>query len=334
MEVEPQLIRAAGVLCVAPNGHVLLVRRTDGRGWAFPGGGVEDGESAEDAARRELQEETGVEYEGDLILWTRRIQDGVDFTTFLARDMTPFAPKLNDEHDSFMWADRGFSLAASFVLHPGVPIALARFDMDELAVAKAIIAGDLTSPQRYANILLIALRITGTGASYRNAGKLDEYVWRDSSIYLNDEFLQRCNGLAVILEHAEGNMMSSEEYRALNIGSIFVPYIKLNEVWGIAKIMDEMAADILMEEKLSTSPAVLFIGVKSGERVDLENGSTLLIEGKPSLLDHLAICPRGVWDKGGAPAGVDSVDTFIESSPIDVAVHNFKLNELLRIATR
>lgn len=49
---------------VVADGHVLLVRRRDGGGWAVPGGFVDPGEDDVAAMLRELSEETGVDLRG------------------------------------------------------------------------------------------------------------------------------------------------------------------------------------------------------------------------------------------------------------------------------
>ncbi|WP_108661706.1 NUDIX domain-containing protein [Acuticoccus kandeliae] len=51
-----------GVRCVLidTEERVLLVRHTYSKGWHFPGGGVDPGESTREAAVRELREETGI----------------------------------------------------------------------------------------------------------------------------------------------------------------------------------------------------------------------------------------------------------------------------------
>ncbi|HEX8780823.1 MAG TPA: NUDIX domain-containing protein [Nocardioides sp.] len=64
----------ASVALVDSNGWILLQERdehpvVDPERWGFPGGGIEPGEGAEEAAYRELAEETGVRLDGGLKLF-------------------------------------------------------------------------------------------------------------------------------------------------------------------------------------------------------------------------------------------------------------------------
>lgn len=325
------MIRAAGIMFMVGD-TALFLRRGNGSDhpneWCFPGGHLEGSEDEVQAAIRETFEEAGVRVEPDMLrLWTRTVApassgvpaiegqppapaEDVDFTTFTVRLPEQFTPVLNPaEHDGYAWAPIG---GAPQPLHPGAQVALDRVNMDELGVARAMAAGLLASPQRYENMWLFAIRITGTGISYRHAR--DEFVWRDPEVYINDEFLARCNGLPVIWEHPTKSLLNDREFHARKIGTTFLPYLradKPDEVWAIAKIYDDEAAQEMRENVLSTSPAVNFADPSENDRVELDNGKVMLIEGKPSLLDHIAICPAGVWDKGGDPTGVESVDAGI-----------------------
>ncbi len=50
-----------GIVLMRDSGEVFLGRRTGGRGWQFPQGGVRRGEPIEQALYRELEEEIGLE---------------------------------------------------------------------------------------------------------------------------------------------------------------------------------------------------------------------------------------------------------------------------------
>jgi 8-oxo-dGTP pyrophosphatase MutT (NUDIX family)/outer membrane biosynthesis protein TonB len=306
-------INAAGVLFLTVDKKALFLQRSaesDMPGiWAFPGGKIEEGETPEQAAERECIEEIGKFPEGKLIKHTRRIAHqlgdehnqsyDVDFTTYLMCIEKEFKPKLNDEHTAYVWAPVN---TPPQPIHPGVGIAISKLSMNELDIARAMIVGELTSPQWYENIALYDIRITGTGVAYRRA--LDEFTFRDPNIYLNQNFLDRCNGLPVILEHPSTNSLNTKEYSDRNVGSVFIPYIKGDEVWAICKIWDRPTAKYMENNQLSTSPAVVFRDPDVNTELKLEDGTAFLIEGNPSLLDHVAICEVGVWDKGGDPKGI------------------------------
>jgi hypothetical protein len=232
-----------------------------------------------------------------------------DFTTFIVRLQEQFTPALCDEHDGFAWAPVG---GPPQPLHPGVQIALDRLGWDELDVAEAMAAGRLASPQKYENLWLFNIRITGTGIAYRHGRK--EFCWRDPSIYMNDRFLKRIGGLTTIWEHPGKGLLNGKEFTERAIGSVMLPYLRpeLEEVWAVVRIYDEAAAKDMEENVLSTSPAVNFADPTENDRIKLEDGKVMLIEGKPSVIDHIAICPAGVWDKGGEPSGVESVNVMAD----------------------
>jgi 8-oxo-dGTP pyrophosphatase MutT (NUDIX family) len=295
------MITAAGIAFKAPSGKILLCRRTDGKGWAFPGGVKEDIETVEQCAIREAFEETDFRTGHVGKLLCRRVKDDVDFTTFQYDVDGEFTPHLNSEHDTCVWATPG--AAEQLHLHPGVAVALHRMNgMNELELAEAIRDQELVSPQYIENVCLVDMRISGTGFSFRP--KLDEWVYRRDTIYLTPEFLQRCNGIPIIMEHPSTQILNSDEFAQRVVGTMFLPYIKGDEVWGIAKVYDRDAISMINGGLLSTSPSVVFRDPHVNYTIEMEDGSHLLVEGEPSFVDHLAICEKGVWDKGEDASGI------------------------------
>ena len=99
------------------------MHRTDGEGWAWPGGVIEEGESPEQAAWREVWEECGYRLGSVGVELMRSTKNGVDFTTFVCPVEDEFVPRMNHEHDSFMWADPEAALAQAKAA--GSPLAVA-----------------------------------------------------------------------------------------------------------------------------------------------------------------------------------------------------------------
>jgi 8-oxo-dGTP pyrophosphatase MutT (NUDIX family) len=100
---------AAGILFVAPSGKVLLLRRSDDEPnfaghWALPGGKVDDGETPELGADREVREEIGAQDGRKKLLDRRVTPNGMVFHTFAQAAPSEFVPRLNHEHTGYAWA--------------------------------------------------------------------------------------------------------------------------------------------------------------------------------------------------------------------------------------
>ncbi|MFH5031692.1 NUDIX domain-containing protein [Citrobacter portucalensis] len=286
---------------------VFLIQRSDDGTWCQPGGTVEPGELAIDAARREVLEEVGYQYDGPL---TPHSVYG-DYLTFRAEVPERFEAKLNDE-----------SLAAGWFhiddlpkpLHQPFAEMLAQQALNETEVAALIADGTLSSPQFFINMWMFAIRVTGTGVTWRSADQ--QMAFRNPDDYLTPEFLQRVAGVPLIWLHPEKNKLDSDEFAKRVIGTMTNSWVADNgEVWAIARVYDAEAAEIMATRQLSTSPTVTYSEMQ--DSIIKIDGQSLLVEGSPVLLDHVAICEQGVWDKLLAPTGVKSDSIPNEAEKMD-----------------
>jgi ADP-ribose pyrophosphatase YjhB (NUDIX family) len=98
----------AAAIPVTPSGEIILLRRAFDPGkdrWTFPGGFVDLGESVEEAAHRETQEELGVAIElGPLVGVYSRADSRVVLIVFAAR--TDEEPTTTEEASEVMPFDR------------------------------------------------------------------------------------------------------------------------------------------------------------------------------------------------------------------------------------
>lgn len=285
---------------------VFLIQRSDDGTWCQPGGTIEPGELAIDAARREVLEEVGYQYDGPL---TPHSVYG-DYLTYRADVPEQFEAKLNDE-----------SLAAGWFhiddlpkpLHQPFAEMLAQQALNETDVAELIADGTLSSPQYFYNMWMFAIRVTGTGVTWRSADQ--EMTFRNPEDYLTPEFLQRVAGVPLIWLHPEKRTLDSDEFSKRVIGTLTNAWVAdKGEVWAVARVYDAEAAEIMATRQLSTSPTVKFSEVATSIIVD---GQPLLVEPSPELLDHVAICEQGVWDKLLNPTGVKSDSIPKEAEKMD-----------------
>jgi 8-oxo-dGTP pyrophosphatase MutT (NUDIX family) len=135
LDHDPEDGDAAGVAFFSEDGRLLLMKRRPdahehGGEWALPAGGVEPGETPEQAAAREFYEETGHMLDGEALGGRTSFLDddtGMRFTAFTAYGPA-FEPALDVEHTAFVWASPD---DLPKPIHPGVLRALKGFPESE-----------------------------------------------------------------------------------------------------------------------------------------------------------------------------------------------------------
>lgn len=142
--------KASGVLLTTGE-HILLLLRskevTEGGTWGIPGGAIDRRETAEQAAKRELWEETGLRLQDYNIIGNTIFKDeddGFTYTTFIIKvpkEYMDMEINLNSdgyqENDAYEWVDQDWLEDNAQNLHSGVMYTLEQkwnviFDSDYL----------------------------------------------------------------------------------------------------------------------------------------------------------------------------------------------------------
>jgi 8-oxo-dGTP pyrophosphatase MutT (NUDIX family) len=110
-------VPSVNVVVANDAGEVLLIRRSDNGNWALPGGAIDLGESAIQAAVRETREETGITCRvtglagiytdpRHIILYTSNGEARQEFSIVLTASPVSGEPTTSDETTEVRWVSR------------------------------------------------------------------------------------------------------------------------------------------------------------------------------------------------------------------------------------
>jgi colicin import membrane protein len=174
--------------------------------------------------------------------------------------------------------------------------------MIELDAVSAL-ANGLQGPLKFAGTHYFVLRISACGAAWRASKK--EFVWRDPGIWLTPTMCARWAGAPVVVSHPKEGVLDTESFVNTVIGTIVRAFVRDGELLAVARILDSDAAAMLEAGQADTSPAVV-LPEDVTEPVILKNGQRWLVERPPTLCDHLAVVPKGVWSQKSGTPGVQN----------------------------
>src|ERR1700733_11232638 len=108
------MVPSVNVVVASEAGEILLIRRSDNDNWALPGGAIDLGESAAQAAVRETKEETGIDCEitglvgiytdpKHIILYTSNGEARQEFSIVMTARPLGGTPTPSDESKEVHW---------------------------------------------------------------------------------------------------------------------------------------------------------------------------------------------------------------------------------------
>lgn len=104
-------LRISSAVFAQRDGKILLLKRAMGEAvgsWYLPGGALDEGETVEECARREMMEECGLAISGPLAVVATahmHVYGNDSLQVLFAGDCPEGEPVCSDEHSGFRWID-------------------------------------------------------------------------------------------------------------------------------------------------------------------------------------------------------------------------------------